>query len=116
MKLSIIVPIYNVELYLEECLQSLIIDDNDIEYILINDGSTDNSLEICKKFEKQSNVKIYNNTNHGVSFTRNFGISKAKGKWVMFVDSDDLLVSKWNLKISKYFDKKEDVLFFSSNI
>lgn len=116
MKLSIIVPIYNVELYLEECLQSLIIDDNNIEYILINDGSTDNSLEICEKFKNLSNVKIYNNTNHGVSFTRNFGISKAKGKWIMFVDSDDLLVSKWNIKVSKYLDKKDDVLFFSSNI
>ena len=75
-KVSIIVPVYNVEKYLERCLDSLINQSfHDIEILAINDGSTDRSLEILKKYESTDNrIKIINNSNVGVSETRNIGI------------------------------------------
>lgn len=115
MKLSIIVPFYNAEEYLEECLNSLIIDNENIEFLLINDGSTDNSLNICQKY-KQENVKIFNNINKGVSYSRNFGINNATGEWIMFVDSDDLLANDWNITLQKYYSRGEDIIFFSNNL
>lgn len=90
-KISIIVPVYNVQKYLEACLESLIKQTYDnYEVILVNDGSTDQSLEICKLFENKSEkVKIINQQNSGVSCARNKGLEQATGKYVMFVDSDD---------------------------
>jgi glycosyltransferase involved in cell wall biosynthesis len=112
-KLSVVVPIYNAEAYLEECLNSLIVDNKDIEYILINDGSKDSSYKICEKY-KNENVQLFNNKNKGVSYSRNFGVEHASGKWVMFLDSDDLLSDGWDKTIEKYFDCDDDVIFFSS--
>lgn len=71
MKLSVVVPIYNAEAYLEECLNSLIVDNKDIEYILINDGSKDSSYKICEKY-KNENVQLFNNKNKGVSYSLKF--------------------------------------------
>ncbi len=92
-KLSIIVPIYNVEPYLKECIDSLYhqdIPDDEYEVILINDGSTDNSYEIAKDFASaHSNIHLVTQTNQGQSVARNKGLDMAKGKYVMFVDSDD---------------------------
>ena len=90
-EVSIIVPIYNVEKYLERCLESLINQTfKDIEIIALNNGSTDNSLNILKKYEsKDTRLKIINSDNRGVSDARNRGINEAKGKYVVFVDSDD---------------------------
>lgn len=91
--ISIIVPVYNVEKYLGECIDSIINQDyNNIEIILVNDGSTDNSWEICKRYSnKYKNVRAYNKKNSGLSDTRNFGINKATGEFISFVDSDDLV-------------------------
>lgn len=92
MILSIIVPVYNVEEYLEECLNSLVIQKIDkYEIICINDGSKDDSGKILKMFEmKYPNlIKIYDKENGGLADTRNFGLKKASGKYVGFVDSDD---------------------------
>lgn len=91
MKVSIIIPVYNAETYLEQCLNSLLNQTyNDIEIILVNDGSTDDSNEICKKYvQKDSRVKLYFQENSGVSFARNTGISKSIGDYILFVDSDD---------------------------
>lgn len=115
MNLSIIIPVYNAEKYLDECLNKVLKETNDsTEIILINDGSTDGSLKICQKYKNQ-NIKIYNNENHGVAYSRNFGISKAKGKWIMFVDADDLLCDNWHTHIKKYYNKKFDFVFFSKN-
>ena len=89
--ISIIVPIYNAEKYLKQCIDSLISQTKkEIEIILINDGSTDSSEKIIKKY-KDKRVKYFKNKNQGIGKTRNFGIDKATGKYIMFVDSDDYL-------------------------
>lgn len=88
---SIVVPIYNSEKYLKRCLDSLINQTHkNIEIILINDGSKDGSLKLCNNYaKKDERIKLFNNKNHGVSYSRNFGIEQANGKYIMFVDSDD---------------------------
>lgn len=92
-KVSIIVPVYNVEKYVERCLKSLINQTlHEIEIIIVNDGSTDNSLLICKKYEKiDKRIKIYSKENEGLGLTRNYGIDKCRGKYIAFVDSDDFV-------------------------
>ena len=90
-KVSIIVPVYNVGKYLSECMDSLINQSlKDIEIICVNDGSTDNSLEILEEYaKKDSRVKVLSIENSGVSIARNYGIQYARGKYIGFVDSDD---------------------------
>ena len=90
---SVIIPVYNVELYLDECLDSVCNQTlKDIEIICINDGSTDRSLQILQNFARQDErIIIINQENHGVSYTRNTGIRKAAGKYVYFLDSDDYI-------------------------
>lgn len=98
-KVSIIVPIYNSEKYLKKCLDSLVEQTlNDIEFILINDGSTDKSDEIIKNY-KDKRIKYYKRTNHGIGATRNFGIDQASGKYIGFVDSDDYVNKDMYLKM-----------------
>lgn len=94
-KISIVVPIYNCEKYLQDCIESLINQDyNNLEIILINDGSTDSSDKICKFYQKKDKrIIYYNKKNTGVSDTRNLGINSSTGKYVLFVDSDDLIES-----------------------
>lgn len=91
--ISVIVPVYNVEKYLEECVQSILLQTyENIEVILVNDGSTDESKRICEQLlEIDSRIKYYEKTNSGLSDTRNMGLAHAKGEYVMFVDSDDLI-------------------------
>lgn len=93
MLVSVIVPVYNVAQFLEECIQSILKQDfEDFELILINDGSTDNSGEICNKYTSiDERVKVFHKENGGVSSARNLGIEKAKGKWITFIDSDDTI-------------------------
>lgn len=90
-KVSIIVPVYNVEKYLHRCMDSLINQTlKDIEIIAVNDGSTDSSLSILQEYEKKdTRVIVINNINQGVSHSRNIGIDKACGDYLLFVDSDD---------------------------
>lgn len=90
---SIIVPVYNAEKTLEKCVRSLIEQTySNIEIILVNDGSKDNSLSICRKFEKNDNrVVVLDKPNGGVSSARNAGLDIAKGDFVMFCDSDDFV-------------------------
>ena len=92
---SVIVPVYNVKKYLATCLDSLLdqgLSEKEYEIIIVNDGSNDSSLEICKQYEKNhSNIALYSQNNQGVSSARNNGLSKARGEWVMFVDSDDFV-------------------------
>jgi glycosyltransferase involved in cell wall biosynthesis len=92
-KVSIIVPVYNVEKHLKPCVNSLLNQTfNDIEIILVNDGSTDNCGALCDSFaEKDSRVKVLHQENLGVSAARNNGVKAASGEYVSFVDSDDLV-------------------------
>lgn len=89
--ISVIVPIYNAEKYLKKCIDSLVNQTKkEIEFILINDGSTDSSENIIKNYNDKR-IKYFKNKNQGIGKTRNFGIDKATGKYIMFLDSDDYL-------------------------
>ncbi|QCT70192.1 glycosyltransferase family 2 protein [Eubacterium maltosivorans] len=89
--ISVIIPVYNVEKYIEKCLQSVIKQTyRNLEIILIDDGSTDNSLKVCQNFKKlDKRIKVFSQKNCGVSSARNLGISKARGAYIGFIDSDD---------------------------
>ena len=113
MKVSVIVPVYNVETFLPYCVESLVNQNfEDYEILLIDDGSTDNSGEICDRFSKKYPVvKVFHKENGGLSDARNYGMLHAKGEYFVFVDSDDLvgrdylkvlhnLVEEYNVDIS----------------
>lgn len=95
-KVSVVIPVYNVEKYLDESLKSIINQTlTDIEIICINDGSTDNSLDILQKYEKQDNrIKIINQENQGHAVATNIGMSQAIGEYLFLMDSDDILEHK----------------------
>ena len=97
MELTIIIPVYNVENYLDECLQSVYkVKDINYEVILVNDGSKDNSLNILKKYKEfyPDITKIIDKENGGLSSARNAGIREAKGEYLAFIDSDDIIDPK----------------------
>lgn len=96
MKISVIIPVYNTEKYLEQCLESVLNQTlQDIEIICVDDGSTDNSLEILKTFaQKDKRIIILTQQNQGQSVARNKGIEIAKGEYIGFVDSDDWISSE----------------------
>ena len=89
--ISIIVPVYNSQQYLRQCLESLLNQTyKNLQIICIDDGSTDDSLSILNSYKKKDKrIYIYSKKNEGVSQARNYGLSMAKGKYIMFVDSDD---------------------------
>ena len=91
--ISLIVPVYNVEKYVEKCLRSLIAQTYEpIEIIIVSDGSQDGSDLICQRYaERYPQIRYFRTENHGVSAARNFGLSKARGECCMLVDSDDHL-------------------------
>ncbi len=95
-RLSIIIPVFNVEKYIIDCLNSLYqqnLSENDFEIILINDGSTDQSANLINSFsQSHSNIKMYYQKNSGPSAARNLGIQKAIGEYLLFIDSDDFLL------------------------
>ena len=93
-KISVIVPVYNVEAYLPKCVSSLVKQTfTDFEVILVNDGSTDSSAKLCENYADQypSLIKSYTKPNGGLSDARNFGMQYATGQYIMFLDSDDYL-------------------------
>lgn len=91
--ITVVIPIYNVEKYLNECVESIMKQKYDnIEILLIDDGSTDHSGKICDELcDKDSRIKVYHKSNGGLSDARNYGIEKASGKYICFVDSDDFV-------------------------
>ena len=94
---SVIIPIYNCEKYLNECISSVLGQTyKDFELILVDDGSTDNSLNICYEFaKKDSRIIVIHQENGGVSSARNKGLKNAKGEFITFVDSDDYVENDW---------------------
>lgn len=91
--ISVIVPVYNVGKYLQRCLNSIIDQTyKNVEVILIDDGSTDGSEKICNEYaERDKRIKVFSQSNRGVSVARNVGLKKAKGEYIAFVDSDDCI-------------------------
>lgn len=108
-KISVIVPIYNRENALEKCLNSILSQTyRDLEIILVNDGSTDNSLEKCREYElKDSRVVVVDKLNGGVSSARNAGLAASTGKFVTFVDSDDYLDTTMYEKLVKKIEESD---------
>ena len=106
-KLSVIIPVYNVENYLRECLDSITSQTvKDIEIICIDDGSTDNSPKILKEYQKKdSRIKIITKENGGQASARNLGIKKAQGEYIAFIDSDDFIESEM---LEKLYTKAKD--------
>lgn len=91
-KFSIIVPVYNVEKYLKKCINSILNQTyKNFEIIIINDGSTDKSKKILETYKDNSNIKIINQSNKGLSVSRNVGIKNSTGDYLLFVDSDDYI-------------------------
>lgn len=109
---SVIVPVYNVEDYLSICLDSLVnqtIDKSRMEVLVINDGSPDNSWDICLEYSKKYDfIKIFSKENEGLSATRNFGIKHAKGKYLFFLDSDDYFTPETVKSVTDFFDTVYD--------
>ena len=118
MFLSFIVPVYNVEKYLPECLDSLLNQDiphEDYEIVCINDGSTDGSLEILREYEKlHPNVHVIDQANGGVCMARNAGLDAAKGEYIWFVDADDWVSPNCLHEIRKQLDKPYDRIIVNS--
>lgn len=109
---SVIVPVYNVSAYLHQCIRSLISLDNfeDCEIILIDDGSTDNSGDICDIYaSKYGNISVIHQQNGGLSAARNTGIKAAAGKYLFFVDSDDFVAPDFTSAPCKIFDENPDI-------
>lgn len=94
-KISVIVPVYNVEKYLHRCIDSILTQTfTDFEVLLIDDGSKDSSGDICDEYaKKDSRVKVIHKVNGGVSSARNVGLNNAKGEWITFIDADDYIAS-----------------------
>ena len=118
-KISVVVPVYNVEKYIKESIESLLKQSfSDFELILVDDGSTDKSASICDFYaSKDSRIKVFHKQNGGVSSARNLGIEKSVGEWIAFVDSDDYVDAKYleNLYKSAYSCDLISCGFFVTN-
>lgn len=94
---SIIIPVYNMEEYLDNCIKSIIRQTySNFEILLIDDGSTDQSKSLCISWEKRDNrIRFFNHDNHGVSYTRNRGLKESRGEYIIFIDADDIVFEKY---------------------
>lgn len=117
-KVSVIIPVYNNGKYIEKCLNSIVgqTKNSDLEMIIINDGSTDNSEDIIKQYIEKNkdivNIKYYSKQNEGVAKTRNLGIEKATSDYIMFVDADDYIETKTIEILEKYIEQDIDLIKF----
>lgn len=107
--ISIIVPIYNAQMHLQECLLSICDQSySNLEILLINDGSTDDSSKICTAFSKDDHrIKVLHTTNSGVAAARNVGLSIAKGDYIAFIDSDDMVNANYIYELYKTADAQD---------
>ncbi|ATD30790.1 glycosyltransferase [Macrococcoides bohemicum] len=121
MKLSIVMPVYNVEQYLPECIESILkqdVDPNLYEMIIVNDDSPDNSLRIAEDYKKNhSNIKIISQPNGGIAAARNTGIRAAQGEYIVMLDSDDFYSKVFFDDIFKFIEQNNqpDVVLFDFN-
>lgn len=111
-RISVVIPVYNAEEYLRDCLNSILcqsLDINQIEVLMVNDGSVDNSEEICREYaEVYPNFKLFSKENEGLPKTRNFAIQRAKGKYISYLDSDDKYSPETLKNVCDFFDKHYD--------
>ena len=114
-KFSVIIPIYNVEPYLARCIDSVILQDYpNLEIILINDGSIDDSPEICEAYaQHDSRIKVINQSNKGIPGTRNVGLQAANGEYICFLDSDDYLENNYFKILNDSLVDKKDIISFN---
>ncbi len=113
MKFSIIIPVYNTEKYLSCCIESVLSQTYTYyEIIIINDGSTDNSKDILENYKSNLKIRIIEQTNHGLSYTRNIGVKYATGDYILFLDSDDLIEKDLLQKLNDIITD-EDLIKFS---
>ena len=112
--ITVVVPVYNVEQYLKDCIDSIILQTyKDIEIILVDDGSTDTSGLICDEYKsKDKRIKVFHKENGGLSSARNCGIENATGKYITFVDSDDVVRENYILFLYKAIKELEKEVGF----
>ena len=118
-KISVIVPIYNVEKYLKQCLDSIINQTyKNLEIILVNDGSTDKSGSICEQYKCMDNrIKLINKNNGGLSDARNIGLLNATGEYISFIDSDDFIsLNMYEVLYNNIIKSKSDIVWCDYNI
>ena len=111
-KISVIVPVYNTEKYIKKCLNSILAQKmNDFEIIVVNDGSTDNSSEIIKEYvQYNERIKYFEKENGGLSDARNYGVLKATGDYLCFIDSDDYIAENLFENVLKYIEDRVDLI------
>ena len=117
--ISVIVPVYNVENYLDKCIESIVNQTyKNLEIILVDDGSLDSSSKICDEWAvKDNRIKVIHKTNGGVSSARNEGLKNANGDFIAFVDSDDWLeLNMYEKLISKQKETNTDIVFSGYNM
>ena len=105
--ISIIIPAYNAEKYIEKCLQSIIYQEyKDFEVIIVNDGSTDNTKEICKKYaDLDSRIRLISTENKGAGSARNTGLTEAQGRYISFIDADDFVSENYYSRMYKMIEE-----------
>ena len=114
MKLSIIVPVYNVEKYIVKCISSLLDQQtNDYEIIIVNDGTKDKSIDLIKKTFNDSKIAIIEQENQGLSAARNTGVRHSKGEYIWFVDSDDWITEGCVDKLIPILDGHVELVYQS---
>lgn len=116
-KISVIIPVYNSEKFLPKCIESVLKQSfTNFELILVDDGSTDDSVNICDSYAKQDKrITVIHSKNMGVSSTRNMGISIARGEWVIFIDSDDYIDEDMFKVSNDFFVLENDLIIFGFN-
>lgn len=115
-KISIVIPIYNMEQYIGRCIESVLCQTyNNIEVCLVNDGSTDSSLMLCEKYaKKEKRIKVVSKENGGLSSARNAGLKIATGDYIMFIDPDDYVAKNYCILAIENIEKYDaDISFFS---
>lgn len=112
MRISVIIPVYNAENYLHQCLKALLNQTHkDFEIIIINDGSKDKSGEICDQYAAEDQrISVFHKANEGVSATRNFGIDKSVNEWITFVDGDDIVLENYLSDLVNSVDDNVDMV------
>ena len=112
-RISVIIPVYNVERYLPKCIDSVLAQRGcEFEVLLVNDGSSDGSLDVCRSYEaKDSRVRVFDKPNGGVSSARNMGLDNAVGEWIFFLDADDWLSEDAFEVLAPYMDDNDVIRF-----